>query len=258
MGLYLFLQQSIRKKLIRRLGMALLAAGLIASLSRGPWVGAVVLLTVFIATGRYAVPRLVGLVVAAALALSLIAVLPGGEKVTSILPFIGTTDQGSIDYRKNLFSRSSIVIERNPWFGSVNYLQTPEMESLRTGVNIIDIVNTYIQKALETGFTGLGLFVGFFALILLGIYRAMRSIPDRNSEERLLGRSLLATLLSILIIIFTVSSISIIPIVYWSVAGLGVAYAQMVRRERRELQKKSMAPHKDSGLVRASKHGVKI
>ena len=76
---------------------------------------------------------------------------------------------------------------------------------------------------------GLGLFVTFFALTLLGIYRAMRSIPDRDSEEYLLGRVLLATLLAILIIIFTVSSITIIPIMYWSVAGLGVAYAQMVR-----------------------------
>ncbi len=240
-GLYLFLQRSIRKKLVRRIGMALLAAGLIAPLSRGPWVGAVVLLAAFIATGRNAVPRLMGLVAAAVLALSLIAVLPGGEKVINLLPFAGSTEKGTIDYRQNLIDKSMIIIERNPWFGSVNYLQTPEMKSLRTGLGIIDIVNTYIQVALETGFIGLGLFVGFFALILLSIYRAMRSIPDRNSEERLLGRSILATLLAILITIFTVSSITIIPIVYWSVAGLGVAYAQMVRRER---LRKVTAPHK--------------
>ena len=231
MGLYLFLKRSIRIKFIRRLGMALLAVGLIATLARGPWVGAVVLLAVFIATGRSAVPRLAGLAAAAVLALSLIAVLPGGEKVTNMLPFIGSTDRESIDYRANLFNTSMIVIKRNPWFGSVNYLQTPEMESLRTGLNIIDIVNTYIQVALETGFIGLGLFVSFFALILLGIYRAMRSIRDRNSEERLLGRALLATLIAILVIIFTVSSIAIIPIVYWSVAGLGVAYAQLARKQ---------------------------
>lgn len=233
-GLYLFLQRSIRSKLIRRLGMALLAGGLIAALARGPWVGAVVLLVVFIATGRHAVPRLAGLAAAAVLALSLIAVLPGGEKVINLLPFIGSTEKGSIDYRQNLLNTSLIVIERNPWFGSVNYLETPEMESLRTGLNIIDIVNTYIQVALETGFIGLGLFVSFYALILLGIYRAMRSIRDRNSEERLLGRALVATLLAILVIIFTVSSIAIIPIVYWSVAGLGVAYAEMVRRQKKE------------------------
>lgn len=41
---------------------------------------------------------------------------------------------------------------------------------------------------------------------------------------------LLATLLGILITIFTVSSITFIPVVYWSLAGVAVAYVQMVRR----------------------------
>jgi O-antigen ligase len=229
--------------------MALLAAGLIATLARGPWVGAAVLLVVFIATGRNAMPRLMGLAAAAVLAFSLIAMLPGGERVINMLPFIGSTEKGSIDYRANLLNTSMIVIERNPWFGSVNYLETPEMESLRQGQGIIDIVNTYIQVALQTGFVGLGLFVSFFVLILLGIYRAMRSIRDRNSEERLLGRALVATLLAILVIIFTVSSIAIIPVVYWSVAGLGAAYVEMVRRQKKETRlRHAHSLKKDSGL----------
>lgn len=230
MGFYLFLQRSIRQKLVHRLGMALLAAGLIAPLSRGPWVGAAVLFVVFIATGRDAVRRLMILALAAMFTLPLVAILPGGEKVINLLPFIGSTEKGNITYREDLITNAIIVIKRNPWVGSVDYLKTPEMEAMRQGQGIIDLVNTYIQVALETGLVGLGLFVGFFALTLLGIYRAMRSIPDRNSEERLLGRALLATLLAILVMIFTVSSITIIPIVYWSVAGLGVAYAQMVRK----------------------------
>lgn len=244
MGLYLFLQRSIRKKFVRWLGMALLAAGLIAPLSRGPWVGAAVLLVVFIATGRYAIRRLMGLAVAGVLTLSLIAVLPGGEKVINLLPFIGTTERGSFDYRQKLLDNSIIVIERNPWLGSVNFFEAPELEALRQGQGIIDIVNTYIGVALETGIVGLGLFVGFFALTLLGLYRAMRSIRDRGSEEHLLGRAILATLLAILVMIFTVSSISFIPIVYWSVAGLGVAYVQMVRKQavgKRKLTVKSVS-----------------
>lgn len=229
MGLFLFLQHSIERKLTRRLGMALLAAGLIAPLSRGPWVGAAVLFFVFIATGPYAVRRLMLLALAAILALPLVAMLPGGERVINLLPFVGATEKSTIDYREDLFTSSMIVIKRNPWFGSVDYLKHPEMEALSQN-GLIDVVNTYIGVALEIGFAGLGLFVGFFALVLMDIYRAMRSIPDRGSEEHLLGRTLLATLLAILTIIATVSSITIIPIVYWSVAGLGVAYAQMVRK----------------------------
>jgi O-antigen ligase len=148
------------------------------------------------------------------------------------LPFIGTTDKGNVGYRELLLTNSIIVIQRNPWFGTYDFFTQPEMEALRTGEGIIDIVNSYLGVALEQGLVGLGLFVGFFVLTLLGVYRAMRSIQDINSEERLLGRALLATLVAIMVIIFTVSSITIIPVVYWSVAGLGVAYAQMVRKNK--------------------------
>ncbi len=230
-GLYLFLKRSIQQKLIRWLGMALLIGGSIAALSRGPWVGVAVLLFVFFAIGRNPASRLMGLALAGMLVFSLIAMMPGGERVINLLPFIGTTDTSTIGYREDLLTNSMIVIQHNPWFGSINYLEAPEMEAMYQGQGIIDIVNTYIRIALETGFVGLGLFVSFFVLVVIGVYRAMRSLPDRDSEEHLLGRALLSTLLAILVIIFTVSSISIIPIVYWSVAGLGVAYAQMVRKQ---------------------------
>ena len=236
-GFYLFLQRSFHQKLVRRFGMVLLAGGLIAPMSRGPWVGAAVLLIVFIATGRKPVMRLMSLALAGMLALPLIAMLPGGEKVINLLPFIGTTEKANVDYRQDLLTNSMIVIQRNPWFGSVNYLETPEMQAMLTGGNIIDVVNTYIGVALQNGFVGLGLFVGFFALVVISVYRAMSSLPDKDSEERLLGRALLATLLAILVIIFTVSSITVIPIVYWSVAGLCVAYTQMVKQSFAEVSK---------------------
>ena len=234
-GLYLFLQQSFQKKLIRRFGMVLLTVGLIAPLARGPWIGAAVLLIVFISTGRNPIKRLMILALTGLLALPLIAILPGSEKVINLLPFIGATERGNIDYRQNLITNSIIVIQRNPWFGSINYLETPEMQALLTGGNIIDVVNTYIAITLQDGLVGLALFVGFFALVLIGIYRAMRSLPEKNSEEYLLGRALLATSLAILFIIFTVSSITVIPIVYWSVAGLSMAYVQMVRNHASEM-----------------------
>jgi O-antigen ligase len=150
--------------------------------------------------------------------------------VTNLLPFIGTTDQFNVDYREQLVTNSMIVINRNPWFGSFNCMKTPEMEAMRQGEGIIDIVNTYLGITLYDGFVGVGLFVAFFALTLLGIYRAMRSLPDRDSEEYLLGRVLLSTLLAILVMIFSVSTITIVPYIYWLVAAMGVAYAQMVRK----------------------------
>ena len=231
MGLYLFLQRYIQKKLIRWLGIALLVAGLLVPVSRGPWIGAAVLIIVFVATGRYAIRRLLILALTTMLVLPVVSALPGGDKMINMLPFIGTTNTENVNYREKLITNSMIVLQRNPWFGSVDFLNTPEMQSMRQGEGIIDIVNTYIGIALEQGYIGLGLFSAFFALTLLDIYRAIHSIPDKDSEEHLLGRALLSTLIAILIIIFTVSSISIIPIVYWSFAGLGIAYAQMVWRK---------------------------
>lgn len=231
LGTYLFIQRSIHQKLIRRIGMAILAVGLFVPLSRGPWLGAAALFIVFIATGRYAVRRFMTVALATILILPLVSILPVGERITNLLPFIGSTDKENVEYRERLITNSIIVIKRNPLFGSVDYSSAPEMESMRQGQGIIDIVNSYIQLALDAGLIGLGLFVAFFAITLYGIRRALNSIPDKDSEEHLLGRALFSTLLAILLIIFSVSSITIIPIMYWSVAAMGVAYAQMIRKK---------------------------
>ncbi|MNO54532.1 O-Antigen ligase [compost metagenome] len=231
-GLFLFVQGYVRSPLQRALGALLLAGGLVAPLSRGPWIGAVIIVVTFIAMGRGAVKRLSLLALAGVLSIPLLTVLPGGEKVLDMLPFIGNLEKENITYRERLMDNSWIVIQRNPLFGSFDFRNTPEMQSMIQGDGIIDIVNTYISLALRVGLVGLSLFLAFFVTVLLGIRRAMRAYPNKDDEHRLLGRALLATLVGILVIIFTVSSITFIPVVYWSIAGLGVAYIQMTRRHR--------------------------
>jgi O-antigen ligase len=232
---YSYLKDDVRSRLNRRVGGLILAVGLIAPLSRGPWVGAMVSLVSFIWTGPNAFRKLASLVMIGTLALAVAVVLPGGEKVVQLLPFVGTIEKENIDYREDLLTNATIVIERNPWFGSAEYLAAPEMERMRQGQGIIDIVNTYVGITLEYGLVGLGLFVGFFVLVLHGIYKAMRQSRSRDEEMYRLGRALLAALVGILVTIFTTSSIMIIPVVYWSVAGLGVAYTRI-----ESLRKKSI------------------
>jgi hypothetical protein len=62
------------------------------------------------------------------------------------------------------------------------------------------------------------------------LWRCQRRLA-LTDERRTLGRAWLATLLGILVMIATVSGITVIPLVYWSVAGVGLAYVSMVRRE---------------------------
>ncbi len=225
-GFYLFLQASTTSRLQRWLGSLLLTAGLFASLSRGPWIGAAVILTSFIASGRQAFKRLFLLALTGLLSLPLLLIIPGGQKLLDLLPFIGSVEKENITYRERLIDNSLIVIERNPWLGSVDYRRTPEMQSMIQGEGIVDVVNTYLGVALETGLVGLTIFTAFFVTILQSLRRAIRRFPRHQEEARTLGRALLATLCGILVIIFTVSSISIIPVVYWSVAGIAVAYVQ--------------------------------
>ncbi len=233
-GLYIFFQRSIQKPIVRYLGLALLFAGSFSSISRGPWVGLVFLFVTFIATGKNVLRNIAILAFTAMFALSVISFLPGGQKVLNLLPFVGTVDAENVSYREDLITNSLIVIKRNFLFGSTDYLQTPELESMRQGQGIIDIVNSYIQIALSTGVVGLGLFVAFFAFVLWGIYQSMQTILDFDSDEYLLGRVLFSSIASILIMIFTVSSITFIPIVYWSLAGMGVAYSQMIGKNSRK------------------------
>jgi len=211
----------------RRLGWLVLAGGLAASLSRGPWVGAVFTIGMFLALGPKPVKHLLGLALLGAAAIPLLAVLPGGDRVLNLLPFIGQADQFNITYRERLLENSWIVIERNFWLGSIDYLQTPEMLSMIQGQGIIDIVNTYIGVALEYGMVGLGLFCLFFGLAWLGVFNSFRRQAD--AEARLLGRVLLATLAGVLLTIFTVSSVNVIPWVYWTLAGVCVAYASVFK-----------------------------
>lgn len=228
-GFYLFLHTYIRSKLHQRLGALLLAIGLFTPLSRGPWIGAVAIITVFIATGRSAVKRLFLCGLAGVISIALLSIIPGGNRLVDLLPYIGSIETGNITYRERLFDNAMIVIQRNPAFGSIDFLTTPEMQSMIQGQGIIDIVNTYLIVALKSGLIGLALFAGFFISIALGLYKSLRIFEDKEAETRRLGRALLATLAGVLLTITTVSNISVIPVVYWSLAGLGVAYIQMAR-----------------------------
>ncbi len=233
-GLYFYLSTLIIKTTERRKGILILIAGLMVSISRGPWVGALGMLLTFILTGPQAAQRTGRLLILGILALLLLPVIPGGEKLVNLLPFIGHTDVDTIDYRQRLFHNGFIVIQQNPLFGSVNALKTPEMLSMVQGQGIIDLVNSYLEIAIFYGLVGLSLFGGFFMAILIRINRSRQYFSD-TPELAMLGRSLLATLIGVLVIIATVSTVGVIPTLYWILAGIGMAYTLLPGRSYNKL-----------------------
>lgn len=210
-------------------GALVLAAGIVASLSRGPWVGLAAAALVLAATGPEVASRLGRLGLGAAVAVALLLGSPAGREAMDFLPFVGTVDEGNVDYRERLFDVSLAVIAQRPWFGAVDFMANPMLEPMRQGEGIIDIVNTYLGVALRNGLVGLALFGGVFLAVIAGLVGSLRSVTDKDSEVHLLGRVLLAALVGSLVIITTVSSILVVPMLYWVLAGLGVGYRRMVQ-----------------------------
>jgi O-antigen ligase len=105
------------------------------------------------------------------------------------------------------------------------------MQEMIQGEGIIDMVNSYLSIAMSFGFVGLTMFSAVFLSAAWGLFRGMRTAAP-GSELHDLGRALLATMVGALVTIATVSSILIIPTVYWLIAGLCVGYANLATRRQ--------------------------
>jgi O-antigen ligase len=226
-GCYLFLMSHIANGWRRTLGLVLLAGGVIWSLSRGPWTGLCFLVLVFLFTGTKVVSRLLKALVIGAFALLILLQFPLGQFLFDLLPFIGKSETGSVDYREDLLTQALPVIYRNLWFGSTNFLSAPEFQTMYSG-GIIDVVNTYLAVALQYGIVGFIFFTGAFFFATLSTLQALRRAKRVSDDSAMFGRTLLAVLLSIMLVIYTVSSIGAVPLIYWVLIGVCVAYHQMV------------------------------
>jgi hypothetical protein len=230
LGAFLVVRQSVRSKMIEKITFVLIVAGLLAALSRGPWVAAAVLTLVFISTGKNAGKVLIRSALVGVILLVPLSFTPVGSRLMEFLPFVGTIDSNNVEYRQRLVDNSLVVLNRNLLFGNPNYMSAPEMQDLKQG-GMIDIVNSYVGVALNSGVAGLTLFVGFFVSVLMGLWR-VRKLAARHSQELAISvRASLATLIAILLTIGTTSSVDFVAFIYWSIAGLSVALVRVVRRE---------------------------
>jgi len=229
-GAWLYLQTRAESKTLRSLAMLTLVAGLIATLARGPWVGAAAMLLVFLAMGPNAMSRslktigVIGLIVGIALA------TPYGDKMIDHLPFIGTVNDETVTYRQRLAQMSWMLIQQNPLFGSPYFMAY--MEELRQGEGIIDMVNAYAGVALSYGLVGLLAFASIFIASIQRCWSGMRRFTDEDPDFALLGATLVALMVGILVIIGTTSNYLSIPYIYWTVVGLSFAYVQLSRMEQ--------------------------
>lgn len=226
-GFWLYLRQEVIEPIQRVFPLLLLVAALIAALSRGPWVGAVCLCIAFVLAGPQYIRGVARLTMVFVSATICLLFMPGGEKFLKLLPFIGETDSGSVSYRQQLIDVFVPLIIDNPFFGAYSHFDSDEVEAMRQGAGIIDVVNSFIGVGLRSGLVGLSLFTLFFLTVGTNVWLAIRRQVG-NPGAHCLGRALLAVLVGIIVTILTVSSIAGIPYIYWAIAGICVAYVSLV------------------------------
>jgi len=222
LGFYLFMRTRGVDR-FRDIGvLGTLLGGIVVTYSRGAWITAIVLGVLFLASRPDAARRLAGALVALTVLFALMYVSPLKESVLDRLPFIGTADQDTIEYRRLLAEVSWSLIQQHPFFGDP--FVASRMESLRGGQGIIDIVNGYMYTALFNGLVGLALLVGFSLLAMLRGFAAYRqSNGDRDAAT--LGAALLACMVAALVYVATAGYNETLYVLF----GLSVSYAVCCR-----------------------------
>ena len=203
--------------------------GLLATASRGPWVGAALMYFIYILLSKNKAKHLKTISFGALAALPLLFFTSIGQKIVAMLPFIGESSTGSISYRQQLLEQSWIVIQRHPFLGSNTYMETPEMQTLIQGQGIIDIVNSYVRIALDSGLLGVTAFILIFFSLTYKLYKVRKKLINDSSELYNYANALIATMIAMLFIIATVSSIDIIEHLYWIMAGLMSSYIHFLQ-----------------------------
>ena len=225
--------------------------GMIAAYSRGPWVAAAALFFVFLALGPNGFARFSKALLVSALLAAPVLLSPLGERVIDNLPFLGTVAEENVAYRIQVIQVSWEQIKENPFFG--NALVTSQLESLRQGEGIIDLVNTYVVTALYYGLVGLGLYVGFFLLGMAKTYGEIRKAAATAPDLSLLGVSLLACMFALLLVMGIGGFGGSVGKMFYVLAGFAFCYARLEPDEALEGVPASRdvvrAPSKATGRV---------
>jgi O-antigen ligase len=225
-GFWLYLKSRIDSKRASIAVALLLWLGLLGAYSRGPWIGAVAIYFTFVALSQRGFSKLFRATGVVILLAGAISVTPLGPRVATMLPFLGgSVDSGTLEYRERLAQRSWDLIKAHPFLG--DHLAIFQMEDLRQGQGIIDVVNTYAGVTLNKGFVGLALFLLFILIALVKAYRATKNAARSDPDLALLGLSLVACVVGTLLMIENASFYLAYEKMFYILAGLSAAYAHL-------------------------------
>ncbi|HNR76891.1 MAG TPA: O-antigen ligase family protein [Parvularculaceae bacterium] len=254
-SLALAVMASSKRRLFPMIGVMAVAVGLIVTFSRGPWIGAAFAAFIFAATVDKPLTGLMRFAGAGFLAAIVLLMTPMGPKLIGMLPFIGEVESNTISYRQRLFDVGWPYVMKFPYFGSDDYLLAPELQGLVQGQGIIDIVNAYLQVALDKGLVGLALFLGVSGFAALNGLNAIKRARAVDPEYAVYVQGWVAALFGAMLTLATTTNVvAQIAEVHWLLCGVCVGAARSVRLAAE--QKAAGVGEEDAGLPTPPKSPV--
>lgn len=225
-GFWLFLQSHLQRLGPRIAIAAVLWLGLLASFSRGPMLGAILIYLAYTAFRSGSVSRLLKSAMLLMIVLGVVLASPLGDRIMTTLPFMGgNVAAGSLTYRERVLERTWELIQAHPFFG--DQLAFAHLQDLRQGQGIIDLVNTYVGVTVFHGVVGLALFVTFILAALRKAYSATRRKPQPCADWNLVGASIAACIVGTLLMLADCSFILGYATTFFVLAGIAVAYSRV-------------------------------
>lgn len=212
-----------------RLGWAVtyvLSAAIMVSYARATWIMAALLPVIGYSLAPARTAAMFKGVITAVLVGGVLMATPLGSRIVELLPFVGTGDQDSVTYRQELAETSWRLIQQNPVFG--NPYAFLQMENLRQGQGIIDIVNGYAGVALFQGLAGLSLFCMFYFASIFGAYLRLSAARHESDNLTAMGAALVACMVATLVFLATVPGAWLMT----PIAGMLAAYTRLSAEER--------------------------
>lgn len=229
LGIYLYLKGHFEfNKVTTITTLGLILSALYFTGSRGAWLAAMIVFAVYVYLKIRSRQKRIGIIFLGAVTFIGILVSGGGTY---------TDETGTFEYRIRLVTTSINVVSKNLFFGTDNPNKYGDLEVMRQGQGIIDIVNSYVQVALYSGMVGFFLFTSIFVGLFYQLYKRHRTLRLLDWEDAYrMNAILLALMAATIIMIGTVSSVSFIPIYYWSLIAICSAYVRIVSEELADLR----------------------
>jgi O-antigen ligase len=143
-----------------------------------------------------------------------------------------TAGQVADPYRHRLAERGWEIVLAHPLFG--DQFPWPEMEDLRQGEGIIDIVNSYLGFALNYGLVGLMCYLSLMLVGMTTVYARSKELTHSDPDLALLGRSLVACIVGLLFMLDSVSFNMGAEKIFYVLAALALAYARLTREQQHQ------------------------